>query len=169
MVFRLRVNYPLAVAAIARSHSGVSFWRSNWPASSGHAVDPKEQELEITPYSPWHHPDLSALPYSSDLSRIGNHVGPRRSAHRAIFPRRCHQAPPWAFPGSRLPRKRECICTPTLRPYSEVGAPGRPKRGTSRGIAAWPLRYGPLPNRTGFVPRIASSSSDFCTGTDPHR
>ena len=81
-------------------------------ASSGHAVDPKEQELEITPCSPWHHPGISALPYSLDLSQIGNHVGPRRSVHRAIFSRRCHQAPPWSDAGNRLTRDKVSVeCT----------------------------------------------------------
>jgi len=139
------------------------------PASSGHAVDPKEQELKITPCSPWHNPGISALPYSLDLSLVGNHVGPRRSAHRTIFSRRCHQAPPWSFSGNRLSGERGCIYTPALHQYSEDGAPWRPNRGTSRSIAAWPLRYDPLPSRTGFVPRDTGSSSDFCTGTDPHR
>jgi hypothetical protein len=27
----------------------------------------------------------------------------------------------------------------------------------------------PLPVCTGYMPRLASSSNDFCTGTDPHR
>ena len=139
------------------------------PTSYGHAVDPKEQELKITPCSPWHHRGISALPYSLDLSLQGNHVGPRRSAHRTIFSRRCRQTPPWSFSGNRLTRERGCVYIPALHQRSEVGAPWRPKRGTSRSIAAWPLRYGPLPSRTGFVARDAGSSSDFCTGTDPHR
>ena len=82
------------------------------PASSGHAVDPKEQELKITPCSPWHDPGISALPYSLDLSLIGNHVGPRRSAHRTIFSRRCRQTPPWSFSGNRLTGERGCMYTP---------------------------------------------------------
>ena len=27
----------------------------------------------------------------------------------------------------------------------------------------------PLPDCTGYMPRLAGSSNDFCTGTDPHR
>ena len=62
--------------------------------------------MEITPCSPWHHRGISALPYSLDLSLKGNHVGPRRSAHRTIFSRRCHQTPPWSVAGSRLTRDK---------------------------------------------------------------
>ena len=38
----------------------------------------------------------------------------------------------------------------------------------SRSIAAWPLQHDPLPGRPGYVLR-EDSSSNFCTGTDPHR
>ena len=31
-----------------------------------------------------------------------NHMGPRRSVHRTIFFRRCHQSPPWPSCGNRL-------------------------------------------------------------------
>lgn len=68
--------------------------------------------MKITPCSPWHDPGISALPYSLDLSLIGNHVGPRRSAHRTIFSRRCHQTPPWSFSGNRLTGERGCMYTP---------------------------------------------------------
>ncbi len=77
------------------------------PASCGHAVDPKEQELKMTPCSPWHHPGISALPYSRAYPLVGgNHVGPRRSVQRAIFSRRCHQTPPWSVAGNRLTRDK---------------------------------------------------------------
>jgi len=42
---------------------------------------------------------------------------------------------------NRLSRDEERSLSPALHPYQEVGAPWRPKRGTSRSIVAWPLRY----------------------------
>ena len=87
------------------------------PDSSGHAVDPKEQELKITPCSPWHHPGISALPYRQDLSLQGNYVGPRRSAHRAIFSRRCRQTPPWSFLVTVYPEKGDVF---TSRRFTNV-------------------------------------------------
>ncbi len=46
-------------------------------------------------------------------------MGPRRSVHRAIFSRRCHQTPPWSVTGNRLTRDKvgaEC----TRRRFAHV-------------------------------------------------
>lgn len=56
--------------------------------------------------------------------------------------------------GNRTPSQRSHLqqqMTRVLRQNEEVGTPLPPNRGSSRGIAGWPLRYAALLPRTGCI------------------